>query len=251
MPDERWPKITSATLADQVYEAVRNRILDGELEPGEFAREQELSDAMGVSRTPVREALGRLASEGFLERIPHRGFRVPSEAVSRVLELYPVVSALELLAGRLAFPSVDQADLAELRKINARLREAMEAEDGQEALELNNRFHALIAERSGNQSLMELLDELRSQIRRLETWYYSYRQHTQQSIREHDSLIEALETGQLERALAIFERNMAGTLYTLLEETRRGSETEGLAQAAEAFSKGNGAPTAPAGADET
>lgn len=239
MPNETWPKITSSTLADQVYEAVRNRILDGELESGEFAREQELSDAMGVSRTPVREALGRLASEGFLERIPHRGFRVPDEALSPILEIYPIVSALELLAGRLAFPRVGDEELAELRRINADLRAAMEEEDVDSAIELNNRFHDLIARRSGNQTLVEQLEELRVQIRRLETWYYSYREHTEQSIREHASLIDALETGELERALAIFERNMARTLYTLLKETGRGPGYDGVMQAVEAFS-GNG-----------
>lgn len=238
MSDQRsWPKIKSSTLADQVYEAVRNRILDGELQPGEFAREQELSDAMGVSRTPVREALGRLASEGFLERIPHRGFRVPDEAVSRILEVYPIVSALELLAGRLAFPQVDDDDLAELRSINERLREAMEAEDVEAAIELNNDFHALIAERSGNQTLIELLEEFRGQIRRLETWYYSYREHAEQSVREHSTLIAALETGELDRALSIVEHNMARTLYSLVEETGRDRSipTEGVLQAAEAF----------------
>ena len=57
---------------------------------------------MGVSRTPIREALGRLASEGFLERLPHRGFRVPEESLGNLLELYPIVASLELLAGRLA-----------------------------------------------------------------------------------------------------------------------------------------------------
>src|SRR5690606_1919413 len=70
MADRQWPQIKPLTFADQVYEALRDRILEGELSPGEFIREQEVSEAMGVSRTPVREALGRLASEGFLERIP-------------------------------------------------------------------------------------------------------------------------------------------------------------------------------------
>lgn len=235
MSAEPWPKIRSSTLADQVYEAVRDRILDGELEPGEFAREQELSDAMGVSRTPVREALGRLASEGFLERIPHRGFRIPAQAVSRILELYPIVSALELLAGRLAFPSVTEEDIERLREINQRLRDAVEEEDVTAAIQLNEEFHALVAERSNNQSLVELLDDLRMQIRRLETWYYSYGEYGKQSIREHDSLIKALETGQLQRALNIFERNMASTLYALLEESGDRPSMKGAVQAAQAF----------------
>lgn len=236
MPDQPWPRIRSSTLADQVYEAVRNRILEGDLEPGEFAREQELSEAMGVSRTPVREALGRLASEGFLERIPHHGFRVPTEAMSRVLEIYPIVSALELLAARLAFPRVDGADLDELRSINAELKEAIAAEEIERAIDLDNRFHALIAERSGNRRLLDLIDELKSQIWRLETWYYSSRENAEKSVREHTTLIKALETGKLDLALAIVERNLAGTLVILLEETDEGPAREGLAQAVEAFS---------------
>lgn len=216
-----WPKASSATLADQVYRAVRDRILDGGLEPGEFAREQGISDAMGVSRTPVREALGRLASEGFLERIPHRGFRVPEASVSELLDLYPIVSALELLAGRLAFPRATEETTRQLRLINDRLREAVAEGDVQGAIELNNRFHALIAEQSGNQRLADLLEEFRGRLRSLETWFYSYEEHGEQSLREHDALIEALETEALDRALEIFERNMSLTMSTLLEETGR------------------------------
>lgn len=221
MAKEGWPKITSSTLSDQVYQAVRDRILEGELEPGDFAREQEISDAMGVSRTPVREALGRLASEGFLERIRHRGFRVPEDSVDQLLELYPIVSALELLAGRLAFPRVEHEDLAELRRINEELKQALAGEAVDEAIELNNRFHAFVSERSGNGRLVDLLNDFRSQLRRLEKWFYSYQEHGERSVNEHDALIDALEAGELDRALAIFERNMRLTTTALLEETER------------------------------
>ena len=79
-PDfDTWPHISTTTLADQVYAVLRDRIVGGEIRPGEFIREQEVSQGLGVSRTPVREALGRLASEGFAERIPHRGFRIPAD----------------------------------------------------------------------------------------------------------------------------------------------------------------------------
>lgn len=128
---ESWPSLTTATLTDQVYGVLRDRILAGQIAPGEFVREQEVSDAVGVSRTPVREALGRLASEGFLERIAHRGFRVPEESIADLLELYPILAALEVLAGSESFPRLDADDLVELREINGAYASAAQRGDYQ------------------------------------------------------------------------------------------------------------------------
>src|SRR5688572_3748277 len=135
-----WSLPEARTLAEQVYRAVRARILDGALAPGAFLREKDLA-SMAVSRTPIREALGRLASEGFLERLPHRGFRVPEESVANLLELYPIVASLELLAGRLAFDRFSTEDVARLRDINARLAEARDRGDVRAMLDLNTAFH--------------------------------------------------------------------------------------------------------------
>lgn len=213
-----WPRIPATTLADQVYEVVRTRILHGRVAPGEFIREKDLNDATGVSRTPIREALSRLASEGYLERIPHRGYRVPEEPLGDLLELYPVISALDLLAGRLALPRLSTADIAELKQTNADLYKARDAEDVEALIKLNNRFHHLFSERSGNRRLNSLLDDLRLQLSRLERWYYSDRQHTEESLRQHAEIIQAIETGDDERVLSVLERNMALTYTALLEE---------------------------------
>ncbi len=212
-----WPKVSQVTLADQAYEAIRARTLSGAMAPGEFVREQDVSEALGVSRTPVREALGRLASEGFLERIPHRGFRVHDEDVETLVELYPIVSALELLAGRLALPRLTAATVARLRDINRRLALSADNEDVRERIELNNEFHHLICEQSGNQRLTELLDDLRSQVTRLEVWYYSQRSRTDESVADHNAILEAIEAGDHTRALRLIEHNMALTLKRLSE----------------------------------
>lgn len=215
---------SEATLADRVYEEVRGRLLEGDVPEDRFIREQGLSDEIGVSRTPVREALARLASEGFLERIPHRGFRVPDESLSRLLDLYPIVSALEVLAGRLAFPGLDAGDLEQLRRINDRLRAAVDAADATAAVDENDRFHALVAERSGNERLSRLLEDLRAQLRRLETWYYSDPSHGRRSVREHEELVDALEEGRRDRALEILEGNMRLTRTELLREAGQADE---------------------------
>ena len=212
-----WPLPTARTLSEQVYRAVRARIMAGELPPGTFLREKDL-EAMGVSRTPIREALGRLATEGFLERLPHRGFRVPEESLANLLELYPIVASLELLAGRLAIERFTPEDIAKLRDLNARLAEAWDRGDVRAMLDLNTAFHRLISERGGNRRLALLLDDLRSQLTRLELWYYSGRERTQRSIREHEEIIAAVERGDRARALELLERNMSLTYQSLLDE---------------------------------
>jgi DNA-binding GntR family transcriptional regulator len=211
-----WPPAASRTLSDQVYHTVRARIMAGELAPGTFLREKDL-ESMGVSRTPIREALGRLASEGFLERLPHRGFRVPEESLANLLELYPIVAALELLAGRLALDRFTPDDIAKLRDLNARLAEARDRGDVRAMLDLNTAFHRLISERGGNRRLALLLDDLRSQLTRLELWYYSGRERTQRSIQEHEAIIAAVEQGDRTRALELLERNMSLTYRSLSE----------------------------------
>ena len=212
-----WPLPEARTLSEQVYRAVRARIIDGGLAPGAFVREKDL-EPMGVSRTPIREALSRLASEGFLERLPHRGFRVPAESLGNLLELYPIVASLELLAGRLALERFTPADVARLKAVNARLAEARDRGDVRAMLDLNTAFHRLISERGGNRRLASLLDDLRSQLTRLELWYCSQPERTQRSIREHEEIIAAIESGDRPRALSLLERNMSLTYESLVDE---------------------------------
>ena len=212
-----WALPEARTLAEQVYRAVRARIMDGTLAPGTFVREKDL-ESMGVSRTPIREALGRLASEGFLERLPHRGFRVPEESLGNLLELYPIVASLELLAGRLALERFTAADIAELKDVNRQLEEAQDRGDVRAMLAQNERFHRIVSERGGNRRLALLLDDLRSQLTRLELWYYSGRDRTQRSIREHEEIIAAIERGDRARALSLLERNMSLTYRSLVDE---------------------------------
>lgn len=214
-PSHDWQPVRGETLASEVYEAVRAAILEGRYAPGEFVREGQISQALGVSRTPVREAMGRLASEGFLERIPHRGFLLPEEPLENLLQLYPIIASLDLLAGRLALARLDPQDIAALRETNAALQEARDAHDVREMIALNNQFHHLFAARSGNPRLSALLNDLRLQLTRLERWYYSDLQKADVSISEHGAIISAIEEGDHGRALELLEHNMAGTYRQL------------------------------------
>lgn len=208
---ETWPHLKPETLTDQVYEILRERLISGQIPPGEFVREQDVSERLGVSRTPVREALSRLASEGFLERIPHRGFRLPNETVDDLIEIYPIMTALEVLGTREAFVHLDAGALAELRKINEAYAKAFEDHDVYVGIDKNHEFHSKLSARSGNKRLCRMLDDLRSRVRSLEIWAFSDIDHWQTSIDEHEAILRAVETDQLDRVIEILETNRLGT----------------------------------------
>ena len=213
------PAEVPRTLSDQVHDVLLRRLIAREIEAGAFIREEEVSRELEVSRTPVREALARLASAGFLERLPHRGYRVPLYDQGTLGETYSIIAALEQLAGRLAFPRMTREDVAALRELNRRLADEVARGRVQYAVTLNELFHERIANLSGNKRLAGLLADLRTPLRRLELWFYSSRENGELSVREHGELLNALERSDTESALAILERNMALTREVLSRHT--------------------------------
>ena len=232
-----WPVIGSTrTLAQRVYEVMRDRILANELTPLAYVREEELASAMAVSRTPIREALNRLASEGFLERLPHRGFRVSRRSIEELAHVYTVLQSLELLACELAFPNITAADLARLEEANAGFAAAIAANDVSTAVDLNDRFHHLFAELSGNPVLSRLLDDLRQQVHRLEVLDFSTvllesgdEEPTTIArdtwVKQHTEFIDALRTGDQRRALDIMRANRSFVFQKKVDQARANART--------------------------
>lgn len=216
MNDPRWNRIVPRTLADQVYQDLRGRILSGDLGPGVFIRERDLSDALGVSRTPVRDALGRLASEGFLERLPHRGFRIPEESVVDLLELYPILTALEIWAGRESFPRLDAEDLLALEQLNRDCLETIRDGDSRGAIEANHEFHRRLSSRCRNRHLLALLDDLRSKVVRMEYWSVSHPGQTLEAVQQHKEILRAISARDYARAFAVLEQNRMQTYHAYL-----------------------------------
>ena len=166
----------------------------------------------------MREALGRLASEGFLERIAHRGFRVPEESITDLLELYPILGTLEVLAGEESFPRLNAAEIAELHEINDDYAAAAKRGDHSAGIDLNNRFHHLLSSRSRNARLKAMLDDLRGTVHRLETWTFTTdRRDWTRSIAEHAEILEAIEAGDYETAAQTVRRNRLMTYRRFLD----------------------------------
>ncbi|HEV2783242.1 MAG TPA: GntR family transcriptional regulator [Actinophytocola sp.] len=194
-------------LRASVYRRVVRLMTDGELEPGQTLTEAGLSKALGVSRTPVREALLQLEAEGVLQSTPARGFTVRELTATEATELFPILAALEALAVRQARPT---PDLRTLRKLDAELTAA---EDPVTRWRLDTAFHETMVERCRNASLRALITRLRVTLSRYEIEYMRRAggaQHTGGN--RHAAIVDALAHRDLDGAADAIARNWQQSL---------------------------------------
>ena len=214
-----WPTLRPTTLSDGVYSVLRDRIRRGILPPGGSIREAEIGRALGVSRTPVREALGRLATEGLLERLPHRGFRVAVPPPDDLRDLYPMLFVLDGVAARLAVPRLTLSDMDRMEGLNRELAEALGRNDVRASILADQRFHGVIAERSGNEALQHLLDDLRHRVLQGETARFDDCADPEAaSCRSHRRFLDAARRGDAEAAGRVLEADRFWCARVLLDE---------------------------------
>src|SRR5262245_51803216 len=163
VPDS-WSPLERELLRDRAYLQLRDAIVDGTLEPGERLRDQELCEWLGLSRTPVREALGRLELDGLVETAPQRFTRVAPLDRRVARDAFPIVAAMHALAAELA---VD-VDVRTLRAHNERFAQALEDGDVDAAIAADDAFHGVFVRASRNDELKRVLDRLMPGVRRLE-----------------------------------------------------------------------------------
>src|SRR5262245_60914534 len=153
--------ITRTCLRDAAYERLRDWILDGTLAPEEPLRDEALAEALGMSRTPVREALQRLEDDGLVITTATRRSYVSPLSLQQARDVFPMVAALEALAMRLALAHMDVAALDAMHTANDQLADALHAGDASAALEADLALHGAIIARSGNRELVRVLDDLK------------------------------------------------------------------------------------------
>jgi DNA-binding GntR family transcriptional regulator len=204
--------ITRVPLRDQVHHAIVGRILRDDLKPGARISDTALARELGVSRTPIREALLRLEREGFLQADVGRGFFVKPLSVREVREVYPVLWTLEVLALRTCAP-LTPARRAELNRINA----ALEGESQPERrIDLDSAWHQALLETCGNDYLLGLIASLKAVIRRYEYAYMQNAGYIPVSTRTHEQIAELVAAGNLDAAMPLLENNWRFTMESLL-----------------------------------
>ena len=204
----RAAPLENRTLWQRVHERLREQILSGELEPGAELAEVALSEQLGVSRGPVREALGRLASEGLVIVRPRRGAVVRSLSKDEFLELYQVREALEMMAVRLAVPRLSDEDFDELQRLNETMARHAERNEVARFFEANLVFHDRLLEASGNTKLQELSRQLVWQLGRYRLRSLTLRGNLQRSVTEHAAILRAAKRGDADRAAHLMSEHI-------------------------------------------
>ena len=196
-------------------------ILDASLPPGRI-NEVHLAAQLGVSRTPVREALMRLVSEGAVTSIPRHGFYVRPLTVEELEQLYPLRSFLDPAALRLAgIPTAER--LTSLRSINRKLRDARTAA---EAVRLDDKWHFELIEQCENPILLGFIEQVIWRTRRYELALMQQRPNVARAAAEHELILDALEAGDLDRACSVLTDNMRAGKESILEWLRAQEEIE-------------------------
>lgn len=201
-------KIQTGYLAQKAADKIREMIRKGALKKGDRLLEEPMCQAMGVSRTPLREALRILSSEGLIELIPNKGAYIAQPSIEDIEKMFFVMSILEGTCARLCAEKMDEKGLRRLDDLYQKLEEHCHAEDREKYMAVNHSFHSLVQERAGNKVLSEVINGLRQKI-----LLYRYRQiyqpgRLQESMQEHRDLQKALRERNPEAAEKFMQEHL-------------------------------------------
>ncbi|GIF73583.1 GntR family transcriptional regulator [Asanoa siamensis] len=203
---ERGGLIARSLLRDDAFRSIRSAIVDGTLAPGERINDGDLAQWLGVSRTPVREALARLEEAGLVQTKPGRYTMVSPLDPRAVRAAQSVVAAMHELAVREAVPTMSPAEIEAMRAANARFAAALRADDVEAAIAADDEFHEVAVTASGNPALAAVLDQFTPVLRRLERLRFSSLRG-RESVDLHDRIIALCERRDSEGAGAVARAN--------------------------------------------
>lgn len=215
MPIPQTKILNRRLIRDDVYQSLLEWIINGNIEPGEKLKDQELAAQLGVSRTPVREALQKLEDAGFVETAANRWTRVTSITIKDAESIYPIIQKLEELALKLAFPKITAQHLKRMQKANNELKEALDNKNSRAAMQADAEFHQVLIDAANNTELSCILEQLKAKYKRIELAYFSDADLLLASFEEHQMLITALKEKNLEAANEALASNWQASIERL------------------------------------
>jgi DNA-binding GntR family transcriptional regulator len=202
-------------------EAIREAIINGVLKPRERLMEIQLADELGVSRTPIREAFRKLELEGFIVMVPRKGAYVADISFKDIADVFEIRAALEGLASALAAERITDEELEEMERLLVEKAEAIGNNDMERLVEVDTKFHEAIYRASRNQRLFTIINNLREQIQRFRTQSLSYPGRMNQSLDEHRSIVEAIQSRDTALARQVAQEHIENAENSMIESMKK------------------------------
>lgn len=217
-------KFEKVTYHVKVADMLRDLIMTGKLKEGDKINENELCETLGISKTPLREALRVLSVEGLIRLVPHRGSFVTKPTIEEIAEMFDVMSLLEGFCAREACMKMTPKDIARLEKLHAKLEKNFEKRDQEEYIRTNNQYHSLVQKIAGNRTLNQIVNGLRKKILLYRFQSLNLTERFEHSIREHRDLLEAFKERDHTGAETLMKKhlqNQSQALETLVEQSKK------------------------------
>jgi DNA-binding GntR family transcriptional regulator len=207
-------------LREMVYESLREAINLGRLRPGERLMEIQLAEEMGVSRTPVREAIRKLELEGFVAMVPRKGAYVAGISVKDIVDVFEIRASLEALAAGLAAERITDEEMELLERSLVEISEFSTNENIKAIVDGDINFHDIIYKASRNQRLVQIITHLQEQIHRFRMTSLSQPGRTKIALDEHKSIVEAISDRDVELAQQLAREHIENAEQSLLNVLR-------------------------------
>jgi len=224
MPESRLIPVkldTYKPLREVVFETLREAIINGTLKPGERMMEIQLAEQLGVSRTPVREAIRKLELEGFVVMIPRKGAYVAGISLKDIADVFEVRAAMEALAAGLAAERITAEELEEMERLLVRIGEHIEANRLEEVVEMDTLFHEALYKASRNLKLEQILQNLREQIQRFRSTSLAFPGRMKEALKNHKKIVEAISDRNTALAQQLAQEHIENAENSMLEALRR------------------------------
>lgn len=200
--------IRKKTLHEEIAENLRKMIMTGELKEGDKIKEDRLCASMGISKTPLREALRVLSVEGLVRLVPNRGAYVSKPTFKSIKEMFDVMSVLEGVCARTAAEKMTDRAFQHLEALHGVLEEKFRQRDQEAYIRHNNRYHAYVQKLAGNHTLNQIVNGLRQQILLYRFQSLNLKGRFEDSILEHRQLLEAFRRRDAEKAESLMKSHL-------------------------------------------
>ncbi|MDD3569549.1 MAG: GntR family transcriptional regulator [Lachnospiraceae bacterium] len=207
-------------LREVVFNNLRDAILNGELKPGERLLENQLADKLGISRTPVREALRMLEQENLVALFPRKGAQVLDLSATDIKNVLEIRSALEAVAMRHACQSMDVENLNEIKRLNVEFERAFEEKEYEKVATTDEKIHDIIFAAAHNDRLVQIISNMRAQVYRYRMAYLKVYETKTAVINHHRGIIRSIENHLEEEGIKVMSEHIDHQIQVILKSLK-------------------------------